>query len=130
MSRDRRAGKTDGETPRVSLTARHPITENMREYAEERMARLARHSHLHELSMVIDPEPHGNPRCSAEVVIHLHHVRLVARGDGATVQEAVDLAVARADRQVLRRKDRVTHRKGSVGADGVAAPPTGKVPEQ
>jgi putative sigma-54 modulation protein len=104
----------------VSVTARHTLTEAQRTYAEGKLTRLARHAHLHDISIVIDHESHTPRICTAEVVVHLHHVRLVARAEGATVQEAVDRAVAKADRQVLRRKDRVTHRKGHVGADGLS----------
>jgi ribosomal subunit interface protein len=126
MSPDRRDGNADGGTLRVSVTARRPISDRLRAYAEERVERLTRHTQLHDVTMIIETDQHGSARCSAELVVHLHHVRLVSRGDGSTVQEAVDLAVERADRQVQRRKDRVTHRKGHVGADGLAARPGGK----
>lgn len=89
-------------------------------YAEEKLARLARHTHLHDVSMVIDHDPYSTRLSAVEVVSHLHHVRLVAHADEATVMEAIDRAVERADRQVLRRKDRVTDRKGHTAADGHA----------
>jgi ribosomal subunit interface protein len=126
MSPDRRDGSADGGTLRVSVTARRPITDRLRAYAEEKVERLARHTQLHDVTLIIEPDQHGSARCSAELVVHLHHVRLVSRGDGSTVQEAVDLAVERADRQVQRRKDRITHRKGHMGADGLAARSGGK----
>jgi ribosome-associated translation inhibitor RaiA len=53
-------------------------------------------------------------------VAHLHHVRVAAQAQAATLPEAIDLAFDRADRQVLRRKDRVTSHKGRVGADGMS----------
>jgi len=104
----------------VSVTARRPLSDAQRTYAELKLSRLTRHTHLHDISVVIDHESPKQRICTAEVVVHLHHVRLVARADGTTVQEAVDRAVDKADRQVLRRKDRVTHRKGHVGSDGLA----------
>ena len=107
----------------VSVTARRALTEAQRTYAEAKLGRLARHTQLHDISIVIDHESHTLRVCTAEVVVHLHHLRLVARAEGATVQEAVDRAVDKADRQVLRRKDRVTHRKGHVGADGLGGGP-------
>ena len=106
-------------TPPVIVTARKPLTGAQRTYAEAKLERLARHAHLHDISLVIDHDSHSSKRCTVEVVVHLHHVRLVAHAEGTTVQEAVDRAVDKADRQVLRRKDRVTHRKGHVGADGL-----------
>ena len=104
----------------VTVTTRKPLTGAQRTYAEAKLTRLTRHTLLHDISMVIDHDNHSGKRCTVEVVVHLHHVRLVAHAEGTTVQEAVDLAVDKADRQVLRRKDRVTHRKGHIGADGLA----------
>ena len=48
---------------------------------------------LHDLNMVIDENGHAPPSCTVEIVIHLHHTRLVARATAVTLQEAVDLAV-------------------------------------
>jgi putative sigma-54 modulation protein len=126
MASDRRPGPAGERTPlHVSITARRPLAEDLRAYAEEKVARLARHTALHDVSMVIDNETPGVRYCGVELVVHLHHVRLAASAEAATFQEAVDKVVDRADRQVLRRKDRVTKRKGHVGADGFTAEATG-----
>src|ERR1700736_3909965 len=79
---------------RVAVTAQTRNPAEVRAYAEARIARMSRHARL-------------------------HHVRLVATAAGATSQEAIDAVVNRVDRQVLRHKDRVTERKGHLGADGV-----------
>ncbi|MBV9101738.1 MAG: HPF/RaiA family ribosome-associated protein [Candidatus Dormibacteraeota bacterium] len=119
-----RRGLRGGADMRVSITARTPDPAQVRAYAEVRLARLQRHSRLYDVSVVVEADPKHQPVCSAEVVVHLHHhVRLVATAAAATAQEAIDAAVGRADRQVLRRKDRVTERKGHLGADGVGPAP-------
>lgn len=104
---------------RVSITTRHPVSSAVREYAEQKLRRLERHASLHDIAMVIDHDAHRLPPATAEVIVHIHHVRLTARVDGTTVQEAIDRVIDRVDRQVLRRKERVTIRKGRVGADGL-----------
>ena len=104
---------------RVAVTAQTPHPAEVRAYAEARIARMSRHARLHDASMIVEARQGQQPAYSAELVVHLHHVRLVATAAGATSQEAIDAVVNRVDRQVLRRKDRVTERKGHLGADGV-----------
>ena len=109
-----------GRPQRVSITAKQPLPDSMQGYAREKLGRLAKHAHLHDVTMIIDHDIHSHRLSHVEVVAHLHHVRIAARGEGVTLPEAIDQAVERADRQVLQRKDRVTARKGRLGADGVA----------
>lgn len=115
------ASGTDGGSAanRISITMRQPLPGNMERYARAKLERLARHANLHDVNVVIDHDIHSHRLSRVEVVAHLHHVRLAAEAQAATLSEAIDLAVDRADRQVLRRKDRVTSRKGRVGADGL-----------
>ena len=105
----------------MRITARQPLPESMRRYADEKLARLAHHAELHDLSMVIDHDIHSHRLSRVEVVAHLHHIRIAAEGQGPTLPEAIDQAVHRADRQLLQRKDRVTDRKGRTGADGATS---------
>ncbi len=105
----------------VTVTARQRIPTAMHRYAEEKLERLSRHTTLHDVTMVIDHDENRNPACQAEVIVHIHHTRLAAKVEAGTVQEAIDLVVDKADRQVLRRKDRVTDHKGHVGASGMTA---------
>lgn len=105
---------------RITITVRQPLPGNMQDYARAKVQRLARHATLHDVNVVIDHDIHSHRLSRVEIVAHLHHVRVAAEAQAATLSEAIDLAVDRADRQVLRRKDRVTTRKGRVGADGVS----------
>jgi ribosomal subunit interface protein len=96
---------------RVTVTTRGRLVPTVRSYAEQKLQRLERHAHLHDINMVIEHEEHKIPPCSAEVILHLSQSRVAAKADGHTAQEAVDLAVSKADRQVTRLKDRaVDHR--------------------
>ncbi|MBV8194032.1 MAG: HPF/RaiA family ribosome-associated protein [Candidatus Dormibacteraeota bacterium] len=92
----------------------------MQSYARDKLRRLVRHSNLHDVSLVIDHDIHSHRLSRVEIVAHFQHVRIAAQGQAPTLPEAIDAAIQRADRQVLQRKDRVTDRKGRVGADGVS----------
>ena len=92
---------------------------NLHEYARAKVERLTRHTNLHDVKMIIDHDIHSHRLSRVEVVAHLHHVRVAAQAQAPTLPEAIDLAVDRADRQVLRRKERVTGHKGRIGADGI-----------
>jgi len=105
---------------RVTVVARCRLEDGLREYAEAKLGRVARHvAKLHELHLTVDGEGRRAPAYRAEVVAHLHHTQVAATVDAATQREAIDLVVDKVDRQLLRRKERVTDRKGRVpaGAD-------------
>ncbi|HEX6539981.1 MAG TPA: ribosome-associated translation inhibitor RaiA [Candidatus Dormibacteraeota bacterium] len=106
---------------RVSITVRQPLPPNLHDYARTKVSRLTRHTSLHDVNVIIDHDIHSHRLSRVEVVAHLHHVRIAAQAQAPTLPEAIDLAVDRADRQVMRRKDRVTDHKGRVGADGLTA---------
>lgn len=105
----------------VRVVARRQVPADARAYAEERLARLERHASLHDVTLTVSRDASLVPEASAEVVIHLHHVRLAAHHQAATVREAIDGAIDRADEQVRRRQERIGSRKGRLGAD--ALPP-------
>ena len=109
----------DAASSRVSITLRQPLPSNLHEYARAKVERLTRHANLHDVQVIIDHDIHSHRLSRVEVVAHLHHTRVAAQAQAPTLPEAIDLAVDRADRQVLRRKERVTGHKGRVGADGI-----------
>ncbi len=104
---------------RVTIVARHPVPAELRAYAEEKLQRLERHGNVLEASLTLDHDARRVPPSSAELIVHLHHVRLSSHVEGTTLREAVDRVTDRADRQVRRRKERITTHKGKVGADGL-----------
>ena len=115
-------GGAGGEagSSRVSITLRQPLPANLHDYARTKVERLTRHANLHDVTLIIDHDIHSHRLSRVEVVAHLHHVRVAAQAQAPTLPEAIDLAIDRADRQVLRRKERVTGHKGRVGADGIS----------
>jgi ribosomal subunit interface protein len=94
-----------------------------RAYAEQRLSRLERHAPLHDVSLTVRRDTRTVPEASAEVVMHLHHTRLAAHCEAPSVREAIDGAVERADAQVRRRQERVSSRRGRVGAGAVPPRP-------
>lgn len=107
----------------VNITARQRVPAEVREYAEEKLGRLARHANLHDISVVLDHEPRRGTDASAEIVVHLHHTRLAAKAQAATLHEAIDRALDKADEQIRRKRERVTEHKGQVGADAMPPQP-------
>jgi ribosomal subunit interface protein len=104
---------------RVTVVARQPIPDDIKLYAEQKLRRLERHANVLEAALTLDHEQHRLPPVTAELIVHLHRVRLSSRVEGGTLREAIDRVADRGDRQVLRRKERVTAHKGKMGADGL-----------
>ncbi|MFN2568191.1 MAG: HPF/RaiA family ribosome-associated protein [Candidatus Dormibacteria bacterium] len=103
----------------ATVTARRPLAAPMISYAERKLQRLERHANLHDVSLLIDHDENRIPCCAAEVIVHIHHTRLAVKAEGKTIQEAIDRVIDKADRQVLRRKERVGQHRGH--DDGHAA---------
>lgn len=118
-------GRAAAPAQRVSITMRQSLPQGMEQYARQKLQRLERHVNLHDVRMIIDHDIHSHRLSRVEVVAHLQHVRIAAHGEAQTLPEAIDRAVDRADRQVLERRERVTDRKGRVGADGLPPPNRG-----
>ena len=122
---------------RVTVTARNRLDPSLRTYASDKLGKLERHDgSLHEARIVLEEDERRVPRASAEVFVHLRHGQLIARCEGSTLQEAVDLVVDKIHRQILRRKEKVKEHKGraAAGSDPLApsprhvAPPNGPSP--
>ncbi|HKR99705.1 MAG TPA: HPF/RaiA family ribosome-associated protein [Candidatus Dormibacteraeota bacterium] len=103
----------------MTFVARHPVPAELRRYAEEKLQRLERHGSVLEAALTVDLEQRRVPPATAELIVHLRHVRLTSHVEGTTLREVVDRVTDRGDRQVLRRKERVKEHKGRVGANGV-----------
>ncbi|HEV3124598.1 MAG TPA: ribosome-associated translation inhibitor RaiA [Candidatus Dormibacteraeota bacterium] len=109
---------------RVSVVARCRLEPGVRVYAEEKLVRLERRApRLHEVRLVLEGDERRQPAFGAELVAHLQHHRLVARVDATSQREAVDRVIEKMDRQIRRRKDRVTEHKGHAAAGTDPAAP-------
>ena len=104
---------------RLTVAGRQRLEPEVRAYAEEKLRRLERHAHLHDVSLMLDHDSKRVPEAFAEVVVHLHHQRLAAKVDGTSLREAIDRVIDKADEQIRRRRERITDHKGRVGADAV-----------
>lgn len=92
---------------RVTVEGREHLPVDIREYAEEKSQRLSRHANLDDVSFLIDRD-HKRVRVTAELIVHLQHVRMASSAEGATFHEAIDRVIDIADEQVRRRKEKVT----------------------
>lgn len=97
---------------RATVTARRPLAAPLVAYAERKLSRLERHATLHDVTLLIDLDENRIPSCAAEVIIHMNHHRLAVKVEGTTVQEAVDRVIDKADRQVVRQKERASDHRG------------------
>ena len=106
---------------RVSIVTGHHVPSDARAYAEAKLRRLEHYANLGEVNLTVERETDLFPEASAEIVLHVRRTRLSARQEAASVREAIDGVIDKADEQVRRHHDRVTDRKGRIRAD--AAPP-------
>jgi ribosomal subunit interface protein len=106
---------------RVSIVTGHHVPSDARAYAEAKLRRLEHYANLGEVNLTVERETDLFPEASAEIVLHVRRTRLSARQEAASVREAIDGVIDKADEQVRRHHDRVTDRKGRIRAD--AEPP-------
>ncbi|MGA3183379.1 MAG: ribosome-associated translation inhibitor RaiA [Candidatus Dormibacteria bacterium] len=106
---------------RVSIATGHHVPPDARAYAEAKVRRLEHHANLDEVNLTVERETALLPEASAEIVLHARRTRLSARHEAASVREAIDGVIDKADEQLRRHHDRATDRKGRIRAD--AEPP-------
>ena len=106
---------------RVSIVTGHQVPSDARAYAEAKLRRLEHHASLEQVDLTVERKTALLPAASAEIVLHLRRTRLSARSEAASVREAIDGVIDKADEQIRRHHYRVTDRKGRIRAD--AEPP-------
>ncbi len=95
----------------VRITTRHcSISDTLRRRTNERLEALQRYEPTLTAADVRFTSDHGSP--TAEVRLILRRTTLQASAGGETMQIALDAAVQRAERQLRRRRDRITDHKG------------------
>ena len=88
------------------------ITEPLRDYASEKMARLQRHfDNMTTINVVLHVEKN---RHLAEATVFAKGTTLHANAEGADMYAAIDALADKLDRQVLKHKEKTTshHRNG------------------
>ena len=109
-----------GGTMDVRLTARHcSIPDTLRRRTNERLEALKRYEPRLSGADVRFELDHGTPL--AEVRVKIRGQALQASAGGDTFQVALDGAIQRAERQLRRRRDRITDHKAAAAA--VPPPP-------
>lgn len=97
----------------ITVTGQHmDITEPLRSYASEKMARLQKHfDNMTTTNVVLHVE---KTRHLAEATIFAKGTTLHANAEGADMYAAIDALVDKLDRQVLKHKEKTTshHRNG------------------
>ena len=95
----------------ISVTGRHvEFTDSMRQYAEEKLAKLTRfYDRIDKIEVVLDQEP---TKHRLEVVMHGdHRTTFVAQVEAEEYHEAVDLIVEKLERQLTKHKEIHRNRK-------------------
>lgn len=95
----------------ISVTGRHiEFTESMRQYAAEKLSRLARfYDRIDKVDVVLEQEPTQH---RLEVVMHADHkTTFVAQVEAGEYHEAVDLIVEKLERQLKKHKEIHRNRK-------------------
>jgi putative sigma-54 modulation protein len=86
------------------------VTEALRNYVTEKLARLARHSdQITNVHVVLSVDKRIRQR--AEATLHVHGADLFADCESEDMYAAIDLLADKLDRQVLRHKERQLDRQ-------------------
>ena len=96
----------------VRITTRHcSISDTLRRRTVERLEALQRYEPTLAAADVRFASDHGSPAAEVRLILRRH--ALQASSGGETLQIALDAAVQRAERQLRRRRDRVTEHKAA-----------------
>jgi putative sigma-54 modulation protein len=99
----------------MRLTARHcTISDSLRRRVDRRLRALTRFEPTLESADVLFASDHGSPL--VELRLHCRGHRCQATSNGDTLQIAFDGALERAERQLRRRRERVTDHKAATAA--------------
>jgi len=95
----------------ITITTRNmEITEAIRRYAEEKIARLQKFvSQITSAHIFLSVEKH---RQIAEVTLHVREHTIRGEESSTDLYSAIDLVVAKLERQLLRYKDKIVERLG------------------
>jgi len=95
----------------ISVTGRHvDITEPMKEYAQEKAAKLTRYyDRIERIEVIVDQESN---RQNVEMVVRADHKNtFVAQVESKDFYEALDRVIDKIERQLIRHKERFRNRK-------------------
>ncbi|MEL0639840.1 ribosome hibernation promoting factor [Pseudoalteromonas aliena] len=90
----------------LNLTGRHvEITDSLREYVNNKFAKLERHSdHINNVHVILDVEKLNQ---KAEATIHVNGAELFASTEHLDMYAAIDSLIDKLDRQVIKHKEKL-----------------------
>ena len=103
----------------ILITGRHvEIPPNLREYIEEKAAKLTRfYDRIHEVEVIVD---HEAEQCSIEMIARVERKHVfVAGATGPDALALIDTITGKIERQLTKHKEKNRNHKG--GAEGSAA---------
>ena len=94
----------------INLSGHHlDITEALRDYVDEKFAKLERHSdQITSVQVILSPEPKSH---KAESTIHISGADLFATAQADDMYAAIDALTSKLDRQILKHKEKTVGRK-------------------
>ena len=98
----------------LQVTARHmELTPAMKDHCHERLSRIhLEYPHIIDAKFVLDAQEHGH-RQAAELILYCsNNVTLEAKTETNDLYEAIDLTVAKIERQMREEKTRLMDRTG------------------
>lgn len=94
----------------INISGHHlEITDALREYVDEKFAKLERHSdQITSVKVILSPEPKTH---KAESTIHISGADLFATAEAGDMYAAIDALTSKLDRQILKHKEKTMARK-------------------
>jgi len=99
----------------VNITARHmDLTEAMREHCRERLSRIhMEYPRIMEAKFILDAQPHAGDGHIAELILHCaNDITIEASTETKDLYEAIDLTMAKVERQMRKEKTKHLNRNG------------------
>lgn len=99
----------------ITITGHHlEITDSLREYVNAKLSRLERHfDQVTNVDVVLTVE---KLRQMAEATVPVNGSKLFANAEDEDMYAAIDMLVDKLDRQILKRKEKLTDHHRSEGA--------------
>ena len=104
----------------VNLTGHHvDITDALRAYVDEKIARLERHfDHVSNVHVILSVEKLVQ---KAEATVHVAGADVFADATHADMYAAIDALVDKLDRQVIRHKEKLKSHRGNGNLESIEA---------
>ena len=102
----------------VNLTGHHvDVTDALRAYVDEKIARLERHfDHVTNVHVILSVEKLTK---KAEATVHIAGADVFAESTHEDMYAAIDALVDKLDRQVLKHKEKLKKHRGNSGRESI-----------